>query len=248
MSHKVHQKIFRIRGIEDWETRAFYKKNEFAKYLEEDFVIREFLNNKLKKVGIESIHIERFPSKTNVIISTLKPGFIIGRGGQGITDLKSSLIKKIIAIRKLRAKNGQRKKMSSEVKPEEIRLEIKEVKDPWGSAVLIAQWMAQQIERRVAFRRVLKQALSKVATSKEIQGCRVQVKGRLNGVEIARKEWLQQGKMPRNNIRADIDYAAYEAHCTYGVIGIKVWVYKGEKFDEKQEENAMKDKKNTKKI
>jgi len=244
MSHKVHQKIFRIKRMEDWETRGFYKKKDFAKYLEEDFVIREFLNKKLKKVGIESIYIERFPSKTNIIISTLKPGFIIGRGGKGITDLKTDLSKEILKLRKLRSKNGQRKQDDSTGKVEELRLEIKEVKDPWGSATLIAQWMAQQIERRVAFRRVLKQALSKVATSKEIQGCRVQVSGRLNGVEIARKEWLQEGKMPRNNIRADIDYALYEAHCTYGVIGIKVWVYKGEKFEEKQEEKVAKDRNN----
>lgn len=248
MSHKVHQKIFRIRGMKDWETRGFHKQKDFAKYLEEDFVIREFLNKKLKKVGIESIHIERFPSKTNVIISTLKPGFIIGRGGKGIEDLKIALIKEISVLRKLRSKNGQRKKDDSPMKSGDLRLEIKEVKDPWGSAILIAQWMAQQIERRVAFRRVLKQALSKAATVKEIQGCRVQVSGRLNGVEIARKEWLQQGKMPRNNIRADIDYALYEAHCTYGVIGVKVWIYKGEKFEEKQEEKSEKDKKNIKKI
>ncbi|MFH1643105.1 MAG: 30S ribosomal protein S3 [Patescibacteria group bacterium] len=243
MAHKVHQKIFRIKEMKDWETRGFYKSKDFSKLLEEDFVIREFLNEKLKKVGIESIKIERFPSKTNVIISTLKPGFIIGRGGKGIEDLKVALIKEISKIRKLRTKNDQKKEEDLPMKSGEIRLDIQEVKNPWGSAILIAQWMAQQIERRVAFRRVLKQALSKTDTVKEIKGCRVQVAGRLNGVEIARKEWLQQGKMPRNNLRADIDYAAYEANCTYGVVGIKVWVYKGEKFEEKQEEKKAKTEK-----
>ncbi len=219
MSHKVHQKIFRIKSISDWDSRGFYQ-NKFPQYLEEDFRIRKFLGEKLKKVGIEKIEIERFPSKTIVVISTLRPGFIIGRGGKGIEDLKKQLEAHLLKKKSKSNKEGKK----------ELKLEIKEIRDPWSSAALTAQWAAQQIERRIPFRRVLKQVLGKVSSVKEVKGCLVQVSGRLNGIEIARTEWLQHGKMPRQSLRADIDYSQTEAFCTYGVIGVKVWIYKGEKF------------------
>ena len=114
---------------------------------------------------------------------------------------------------------------------EKIRIEIKEIKDPWASAVLSAQWIAQQIEKRVPFRRILKQSIEKISLSREVKGVRVELAGRLDGSEIARKEWLKKGRLPRQTIRADIDYAKENAHCSYGLIGIKVWIYKGEKFD-----------------
>jgi len=220
MTHKVHQKAFRIKRISDWGSRGFYGK-KFPQYLEEDFEIRKFLKGKLKRVGIERVEIERFPGKINVIVSTLRPGFIIGRGGKGIEELKRQLERKIIKLGKVKDKK-------------ELRLEIREVRNPWSSAILTAQWMAQQIEKRVRYRRVLKQALSKVSDSKGVQGCRVQVAGRLNGIEIARKEWLQDGRLPRQSIRAEIDYAQTEAFCSYGVVGVKVWIYKGERFEEKE--------------
>jgi len=221
MSHKVHQKIFRVKRIGDWNSRGFYK-DKFPQYLEEDFRIRKFLKEKLKKVSIEKIEIERFPSKTNVVIFTLRPGFIIGRGGKGIEELKKQLEAHLLKKQSKSDKESKR----------ELKLEIREVRDPWSSAALTAQWVAQQIERRMPFRRVLKQTLGKVSSVKEVKGCRIQVSGRLNGIEIARTEWLQQGRMPRHTIRADIDYVQTEAFCTYGVIGVKVWIYKGEKFDD----------------
>lgn len=214
MAHKVHPKIFRVRETSDWNSRGFYE-SDFAQKLEQDFKIRQFLKKKIGKMGIERIEIERFPGKINVIISTIRPGFIIGRGGKGIEELKEEL---------------EREMFKDQKKGEEIRLEVREIKSPWASATLTAQWMAQQIEKRVPYRRVLKQALSKVMSGKGVKGCRVQVSGRLNGVEIARKEWLQKGRLPRQTIRADIDYAHEEAYCTYGIIGIKVWIYKGDKF------------------
>ena len=113
----------------------------------------------------------------------------------------------------------------------EVRLEIREVKDIWSSAALSAQYIAQQIEKRVHFRRVLKQALSKIILSRQVKGARIEVAGRLNGAEIARREWLQKGRLPRQTLRADIDFAEEQAYCTYGTIGIKVWIYKGERFD-----------------
>ncbi len=214
MGHRVHPKAYRIRGIADWDSRGFYKKP--AELLEEDFRIREFLKKKLSRVGIEKIEIERFSNKLNIIISSARPGVIIGRRGEGIEQLRKELQQKILE-----------KKTEKE---EELRIEIREIRDPWTSASLSAQWVAQQIEKRVAYRRVLKRALSKIDSHKEIQGARIQVSGRLNGAEIARREWLGSGKLPRQTIRADIDYAKAEAHCNYGVIGVKVWIYKGEKF------------------
>lgn len=222
MSHKVHPKVFRIREINDWSSRGFYKK-DLSKYLKEDFEIRKFLDKKLAKIGIENIEIERFSTKISVIINTARPGLIIGRRGEGIEELKRDL-EKIIFKKPLSAKK------KGEDRPFELRLEIKEIKNPWLSASLVAQWIAQQIEKRMPFRRTLKQAIEKVTVHREIQGIRVQVAGRLDGNEIARTEWLKKGRLPRQTLRADIDFGVARAYCTYGVIGIKVWLYKGEKF------------------
>jgi len=217
MSHQVHPKIFRIKEITDWNSRGFYEKR-FSNFLKEDFEIRNFLTKKLPRGVIEKIEIERSPSKISVILFTARPGLVIGRRGEGIEALKSQLERKIL-----------KKDKKSPIK--ELKIEIIDVKDPWASASLAAQWMAQQIEVRVPYRRVLKQALSKITTRKEVQGARVQVAGRLDGVEIARTEWLKAGKLPRQTLRADIDYAQARAYCRYGVVGIKVWIYKGEKLE-----------------
>jgi len=216
MTHKVHPKAFRIKEIKDWYSRWFAKK-KLPEYLEEDFKIRKFLRKKLKRVGVEKIEIERFPAKINVLIWTSRPGVIIGRRGEGIERLREDLKTEILNRRK-------------EKRPLDLKIEIKEIRNPWISAQLDAQWMAQRIERRIPFRRVLKQTLSKIMTNKEVKGARVQVSGRLNGVMIARTEWLKKGQLPRQTIRADIDYGTAKAFCTYGVIGIKVWIYKGETF------------------
>ncbi len=212
MAHKVHPKIFRIRETNDWLSRGFYKKN-FAQYLQEEFKIRKFLEEKIGNFGLEKVEIERFPLKINIIIFTSRPGLVIGRKGEGIEKLKKEIENLLI----------------SKPKPT-VRLEIREVIKPFLSASLVAQWMKEQIEKRVPYRRVLKQALSKITSNKEVQGARVQVAGRLDGVKIARTEWLQAGKLPRQTLRADIDYSFKEAFCKYGVVGIKVWIYKGEKF------------------
>lgn len=217
MSHKVHPKAYRIRRIGDWDTRGFYKSH--AEYLEEDFKIREYLGKKLKSVGIEKIEIERFATKINIIISSARPGLIIGRGGEGVEQLKKELEAKV--IKSLEKADGK----------QELRIEIREIKDPWTSASLSAQAVAQQIEKRMPYRRVLKQSLSKIMTHKEVKGARIHIAGRLNGVEIARREWVGEGQLPRQTIRADIDYSQVEANCSYGVIGVKVWIYKGEKFE-----------------
>ncbi|PIQ05734.1 MAG: 30S ribosomal protein S3 [Candidatus Nealsonbacteria bacterium CG18_big_fil_WC_8_21_14_2_50_37_10] len=227
MTHVVHPKVFRIKELTDWDSRGFYQKN-FPANLEEDFKIREFLGKKLGKIGVAKIEIERFPEKINIVISSARPGMIIGRGGGGVEELKREL-EAILKFTKTAIHPPPSRKRAPEKR--ELKLEIREVKNPWASASLAGQFIAQQIEKRIHHRRVLKQALNKIMAVKGVEGVRIEVAGRLNGVEIARTEWLKRGKLPRQTLRADIDYAQARAYCTYGVIGIKVWIYKGEKFE-----------------
>jgi len=223
MTHHVHPKAMRIRETADWLTRGFYSQS-FPEFLKEDFAIRKFLEKKLAGMGIEKIEIERFPGKVNIIIFSGRPGLIIGRGGEGVEILKKAMIKIISRDRTV-------KSSSKSLPKEEVRIEIREAKDMWSSAALVGQSIAQQIEKRTPFRKVMKGAIEKVMAQKGVEGIRVEVAGRLNGVEISRREWLGKGRMPRQTIRAVIDYAQARAYCTYGVIGIKVWIYKGEKFE-----------------
>ncbi len=215
MAHKVHPKSYRLKGLNSWDSRWLDQK-KFPQYLEEDFRIRDFLKKKIAKFGVEKVEIERFPGKLSVIISSARPGLIIGRGGSGIEELKKALEQKVI-------KDKTAKK--------EIKIEIREIKDVWASAALSAQYIAQQIEKRVPFRRVMKQTLERMMSSRQVKGARIELSGRLNGAEIARREWLQKGRLPRQTLRSDIDFIQDQAYCTYGTIGIKVWIYKGEKFD-----------------
>lgn len=217
MAHKVHPIAFRIRGISGWYSKGYYEKS-FSKLLEQDFVIRAFLHKRLEKIGISEIEIDRFPGKINIIIDCVRPGLIIGRQGQGIEELRKKL--EMIVFKGVSRKKGA----------PELRVEIREITSPWSNANYLGQWIVSQIEKRMPYLKILKQAIEKAMTSKEVQGVRVQVAGRLNGVEIARTAWLSKGRLPRQTIRADIDYALNEAHCTYGVIGVKVWLFKGEKL------------------
>lgn len=225
MAHKVNPKVFRIKRITDWVSRGFYKNN-FSENLREDFEIRKFLNIKLSGAAVEKIEIERFAEKINIIITSARPGLIIGRGGEGIESLK-----------KLLGKYLKSKKILLNKK--EIRIEIREIKNHWSSAKLLADSIAQQLEKRISFRRAVRQVIDKVIIGKEIQGMRVEVSGRLDGATMARKELFNKGRMPRQTIRAEIDFARVGARCSYGVIGIKVWLYKGEKFEEKEKDNKL---------
>jgi len=209
MSHKVDPRIFRIRGLEDWASRWFGNKN-FARFLEEDYKIRTVLEKKIETLNFEKIEIERFTKTVKVIIFTARPGLIVGRGGEKIKELKKA-VEKIVDL-------------------PDVRMEVKEVKNPWMSATLSAKLMAQSLEKRMPFRRVMKQGLSKIMSSKEVKGARIELAGRLNGSEIARTEWVGEGRLPRQTIRADIDYGTTTAFCTYGALGLKVWIYKGDKF------------------
>src|SRR3989344_2030075 len=184
MPHKVHPKIFRTKELADWNSRWLDKK-KFPQYLEEDFIIREFFKKKLEKVGIEKVEIERLPGKVNVIISSARPGLIIGRAGSGVEDLKRKLEKLLNAKKPSlsRALTGNKR---------ETKIEIREIRNPWLSAALSCQSCVQQLEKRMPFRRVLKQTLERIISQKGAEGCRVEVAGRLDGSEIARTEWLKR--------------------------------------------------------
>jgi len=217
MARKTNIKILKIRKLDDWKSRGFYD-DKFPEYLKEDLIIREFLQKKLLAAGIDSIDIERTSSTVKIIIKSSKPGFILGRGGKGVEMLEKELREKLFKETK-----GTFSKL--------IKIEIVEVKNPWLSAQITAQWIAFQLEKRVPYRKAMKMALTKILEQKEVQGAKILVSGRLNGVTIARDEHIEHGRLPRQNYRSDIDYGFAQAHCTYGIIGVKVWIYKGEKLD-----------------
>lgn len=213
MAQKIHPKSYRLGITENWHSRWFNVK-QLPKILEEDYRIRQFIQNKAKAAKIEKIDIERKASDIKVIIYTARPGLLIGKQGSGIDNLQKGLKKILNLNNKTQAR---------------LNLVIEEVKHPEISAAIVAQNIAEDIEKRIPYRRALKQHLAKIMQHKEILGAKVMVSGRLDGVEIARDEWLKEGKLPLSTLRANIDYGFSEAHCTYGVIGVKVWIYKGEK-------------------
>ena len=208
MAQKINPKSYRLGISENWNSRWFDLKNTKI-FLEEDYKIRRFVSKQAKVAKIENIEIERKAKDTKVIIKTARPGLLIGRQGIGIENLSAGL-------KKLLKTNNK------------INIVVEEVKHPESSASIVAQNIAEDIEKRISYRRVLKQHLSKIIQHKEVLGAKVMASGRLDGKEIARDEWLKEGKLPLSTLRANIEYGFSEAHCTYGIVGIKVWIYKGE--------------------
>ena len=224
MGKKVNPLVFRLGVIEGWKSRWFQEK-KYKDFLKEDHALRTFLTGKLKKLGLEKIEIERSAHKILLIIHTSRPGLIIGKGGAGIEALKSEIEKKYQAVRTDKDKKEKN----------EIRIRIEEIAKPEINAQIIAQSAADQLEKRLPFRRVLKQTLEKAMQNKEVKGAKIRVSGRLDGSEMSRTEWLSKGQMPLHTLRAHIDFAMANAYCTYGVIGVKVWLYKGDVFEEKKD-------------
>ena len=222
MGRKVNPFVFRLGVTKGWKSRWFDARN-YTGFLKEDYVIRSFLTKKLVKLGLEKIEIERSANRMTVIIFTSRPGLIIGKGGGGIEALKNEVTKKY---------NEARKDKKTKT---EIRLQIEEVSRPDSHAQLVAQQAADQLEKRIPFRRILKQSLEKVMQNKEVKGAKIRVSGRLDGSEMSRTEWLSKGRMPLQTLRAKVDFAMANAYCTYGVIGVKVWLYKGDVFEEKKD-------------
>lgn len=214
MGHKVHPKIHRIPYIFPWDSRWFAKKDQLATFLQQEIQIREFLEKKLKEANVDSISIERTPKDITITILAGKPGVVIGRGGQGLEVIRKEIEKKILQFKS------------------KVKLNIQPVNQPALSAAIVAQNAAMDIEKRLPFRRVMKQSIEKVMAA-GAKGIKIAMAGRLNGVEIARREKLAAGKMSLITLRSNVDYAFTEAHTMYGKIGIKVWIYYGETFSRK---------------
>ncbi len=213
MGHKVHPKIHRTPVIFPWDSRWFAKKN-YATFARHDSAIREYLGKKCKNAHIDSISISRGPKNLSVTILAAKPGFIIGRSGQGLDEIRKYIEKKILQM-KLR-----------------VKINVREVRSPALSAAVVAQSIASDTERRIPFRRVMKQSIERVMNA-GAKGVKIIMAGRLNGVEIARRETLSSGKVPLITLRSDVDYYQTFASTIYGKVGIKVWIYKGEVFGTK---------------
>lgn len=218
MGNKVHPIGLRVGITANWQSRWFGRKQTYRDQLRKDVELREFVLEKWKAAAIASVEIERSTNVVRLIIHTARPGVLIGRGGTGVEDLTRVIKKRFFAGKKV-----------------DLKVDVQEVKNPETNARLVGQQVAEQLEKRIAFRRVLKSMLDQVEGNKTAQGVKIEICGRLGGAEMSRREWLSRGKIPLHTLRADIDFACVEAHTTYGVIGIKVWIYKGEKFIEVQE-------------
>lgn len=216
MSKVVHPYAHRLVILRDWKSRWFADKN-YKNLLEKDVVIREFLQKKLRGFYISRIEIERNAKSTKVMIHTSRPGMIIGRSGEGAVKLKNDLL---VALRK-----------RGVVLSEDLKLDIVEVTNPDADAAIVACSIAEGLEKRLPYRRVIKQSIEKVMSANGVKGARIYLGGRLAGAEIARSEQIKRGSIPLQTFRADVDFAREKAHMSYGDIGIKVWIYRGEVFE-----------------
>ncbi len=215
MGQKVNPKSFRLGITTGWRSR-WYAEKDYVQKLKEDVQLRRLVMKKYRYAAIADVEIERNAHNIKVIIKTARPGVIIGRGGSGIEDvtkfIKSSIFPGSKSV---------------------ITLDVREIRRSEESAALVAQNIAEQLEKRMPFRRILKTTLEQVEKSRVVKGMKIQVSGRLNGAEMSRTEWLSTGRIPLHTLRADMDFARDVGRTTYGAIGVKVWIYKGEKFDNK---------------
>ncbi len=225
MSKIVHPYAHRLVMLRDWKSRWFADPKKYVTYLKGDVLIREFLEKKLRGMYISTIEIERSRKATRFIIKTSRPGLIIGRNGEGATKLKADILKKMDSLKL--------------PKPEDFKLEIVEITNPEADAAIVAFMIAEGLEKRMPYRRVIKQIIEKVMQAPGVQGARVVLGGRLGGAEIARTEELKRGSIPLQTFRADIDFKRERATMAYGVIGIKVWIYRGKIFADKKNTRTM---------
>lgn len=215
MGQKVNPVGLRVGIIRDWESK-WYGGKDYADMLHEDIEIRDYLFKRLKDAGISSVEIERAANRVNLTIHTAKPGMVIGKGGSEVEALRKELTKR----------TGKK-----------VHINIEEIKTPELDARLVAENIAQQLERRISFRRAMKQTIQRTLRA-GAKGIRTQVSGRLGGADIARTEGYNEGTVPLHTLRADIDYGTAEAHTTYGRIGVKVWIYRGEVLPAKKKGDA----------
>ncbi|MBN2500611.1 MAG: 30S ribosomal protein S3 [Anaerolineales bacterium] len=214
MGRKVHPIGFRLGINKTWEGRWYAEGEQYVDQLHQDFAVRELIREMSPRAGVSRIEIERFPGNVKIFVHTAKPGILIGRKGENVKKLR----------KELEALIGKK-----------IDLEIKEIKDPDLDAYLVAQNIAEQLERRISYRRAMRRSLQQSMRA-GAEGVKVEVSGRLGGADMARRVWLREGRVPLHTLRADIDYAVAEAVTTYSVIGVKVWVYRGEILPTKDDE------------
>ena len=212
MGQKVHPIGIRLGIVKDWTSKWYADTKTFPEYIRGDHQLRVFIKKKLKDASVSRIHIERPAKKVNITIFTARPGIVIGKKGEDIEKLRAAAAKLV------------------SMPLQDVRINISEVRKPEMDAQLVAEGIAQQLERRVMFRRAMKRAVTNTMRV-GAEGIKVKVGGRLNGAEIARSEWYREGRVPLHTLRADIDYGFAEAATTYGVIGVKVWIFKGEIFE-----------------
>ncbi len=215
MGQKVHPVGMRLGISTDWRAKWYAEGDEYANFLHKDIQVREFLKKRLKNASVSDVRIERPAKSAFITIRTARPGVVIGKKGEEIENLRVE-VSKLLGLH-----------------PNNVKLNIEEIRKPEIDAQLVGESIASQLERRIMFRRAMKRAVGN-AMRLGAKGVKISVAGRLNGAEIARTEWYREGRVPLHTLRADIDYATAEALTTYGVIGIKVWIYKGEVFDLEQ--------------
>lgn len=225
MTHIVHPYAHRLGIIRDWKSRWFGKDTKsYVDHLRADVLVRQWLTKRLRGMYVALVEIERSEKQYRIALHTSRPGMIIGRGGDGIDKLRTALKKEMHRLKI--------------VVPQDLKIDIVEVANPEANAAIVASMVAEGIEKRLPFRRVLKTTIEKVMANRDVKGARIVVSGRLGGAEMARKEQLKRGGIPLQTLRADIDFAREKAHMTYGVIGIKVWIYRGMKFDQQAPKQA----------
>lgn len=224
MTHTVHPYSHRLGIIRDWKSRWFGVKEKYKENLQGDVLIYEYLRKRLKGCFVNSIEIERAVKTFRIIIESSRPGFIIGRSGEGMNKLRDDIMQ-FIRRNKLNLK-------------EELKIDIKEVKSPESSAMIAAQMVAEGLEKRLPFRRVVKTMIEKAFANRDVKGVKITLSGIMGGSNMARVETKKVGRIPLQTLRADVDYAFYEAHLPLGKIGIKVWIYKGDIFNKDKNAKA----------
>ncbi|MBI2109102.1 MAG: 30S ribosomal protein S3 [Parcubacteria group bacterium] len=220
MTHQVHPFAHRLGIIRDWKSRWFHAGAQYKVFLRSDVLLREYLKKQLRGMYVSSIEMERNNEVLKVIIKTARPGMIIGRQGEGSVKLKRQIEAFLSKIK---------------IPTKEIKLEIEEIRSPESDAGVVSQMIAEGLEKRLPFRRVIKQTIEKVSANKQVKGVRVVLSGRLGGADMSRKEKLKWGMVPLQTFRADVDFAREKAYLPYGTIGVKVWIYRGEIFADKKE-------------
>jgi len=219
MTHTVHPYSHRLGIIRDWKSRWFGVKNKYKEFLKSDIMLRDFLEKKLRGMYVSNVEMERGEKILRIIIETSRPGMIIGRSGDGTVKLKNDILA-FLAKNKLSAGG-------------EVKVDIKEIRSPESNAMIVAQMIADGLEKRLPFRRVTKQMVEKVMANRDVKGVRIILSGILGGNSMARTEMIKKGRVPLQTFRADVDYARYTARLSLGAVGVKVWIYKGDIFAKK---------------